>query len=195
MFYSKAVFAILACKYMWYWFICFPLKLTFHHSCNKDSVRKLIITSHCIMECNCPYVHAFYLRQVEFIRGKCWILWPVPLMCIILHSTTLSGYMVSYRLRDSSTTVNSTQLPETQLHYTVATLRREEYYMFSVTAKTTGWGAPANALVYTMINRRKYKNLPNIILTTELIEIFNTKCLASIPMLLLQYWSSREMVL
>jgi len=67
------------------------------------------------------------------------------------------SYMVSYRIKDSNSRSNSSQLNSTQREYTVATLQRETYYIFSVTARTElGWGTPADVLVYTMINRRMY---------------------------------------
>ena len=83
------------------------------------------------------------------------IVWEPPLE----PNGIITGYMVSYRLRDSGKPlINSTVLTPNTTKYTVGNLEREAYYEFRVTAKTRlGWGETADVEVYTMINRRKYE--------------------------------------
>ena len=85
------------------------------------------------------------------------IVWEPPLE----PNGIITGYMVSYRLRDSGKPlINSTVLTPNTTKYTVGNLEREAYYEFRVTAKTRlGWGETADVEVYTMINRRKYKQI------------------------------------
>ncbi|XP_069123043.1 protein sidekick-like [Argopecten irradians] len=89
-----------------------------------------------------------WFPQVTYTTAK--VLWSPPLE----PNGIVSGYMVSYRIKNMNTITNSSELPSTQYEFTVATLQRETYYVFSVTARThLGWGTPAEVLVYTMINR------------------------------------------
>ena len=69
----------------------------------------------------------------------------------------ITGYMVSYKLRDSGDPlINSTVLSANTTRYTVGNLQREAYYEFRVTAQTRlGWGETASVEVYTMVNRSK----------------------------------------
>ena len=70
----------------------------------------------------------------------------------------ITGYIVSYRIKDSNVVWNSSELVESQRELRVVTLQREKYYIFSVRARTRqtmGWGASAEARVYTAIDRRK----------------------------------------
>ncbi|XP_021344354.1 protein sidekick-1-like, partial [Mizuhopecten yessoensis] len=89
-----------------------------------------------------------WFPQVTYTTAK--VLWSPPLE----PNGIVSGYMVSFRIKNLNIITNSSELPSTQFEYTVATLQRETYYLFSVTARThLGWGTPAEVLVYTMINR------------------------------------------
>ena len=68
----------------------------------------------------------------------------------------LTGYLVSYKKKTGNIQGNSSDLPGAQREYTVASLQREQYYIFKVMAKTRlGWGQPKEVLVYTIIDRSK----------------------------------------
>ncbi|KAK3090478.1 hypothetical protein FSP39_012184 [Pinctada imbricata] len=68
----------------------------------------------------------------------------------------ITGYMVSYRIKDTNNVTNSSDLVQSQHELGVFSLQRETYYVFSVRAKTRrGYGEAAEAKVYTMINRRQ----------------------------------------
>ena len=81
------------------------------------------------------------------------VVWEPPLE----PNGIITGYMVSYKLRDGLEPYqNSSVLSNVTTSYTVGDLQREAYYEFRVTAKTRlGWGETASVEVYTMVNRSK----------------------------------------
>lgn len=92
-----------------------------------------------------------WFPEVTYSTAK--VVWEPPTQ----PNGILTGYLVSYKERDGNFQGNSSDLPVTQREYTVATLQREQYYIFHVMAKTRlGWGEPQKVLVYTIINRSKY---------------------------------------
>lgn len=91
-----------------------------------------------------------WFPEVTYSTAK--VVWEPPTQ----PNGILTGYLVSYKERDGSLQGNSSDLPVTQKQYTVATLQREQYYIFKVMARTRlGWGEPKEVLVYTIINRSK----------------------------------------
>ncbi|XP_053386774.1 protein sidekick-1-like isoform X2 [Mercenaria mercenaria] len=83
--------------------------------------------------------------------SKVTVVWEPP----VEPNGIITGYMVSYKLRDSpGEYADSSILSSNTLNYTVDSLHRESFYEFRVKAKTTlGWGETASVEVITMVNR------------------------------------------
>ncbi|KAJ8305579.1 hypothetical protein KUTeg_016124 [Tegillarca granosa] len=89
-----------------------------------------------------------WFPEVSFSTAK--VVWSPPLE----PNGILTGYMVSYKMRDGTDITNSSVLNPARREFTVASLKDQVYYIFMVKASTRlGWGDTASVLVYTSTTR------------------------------------------